>query len=263
MLDLDLFEPMNALLTSRAHFCVVTIVDGRGSIPQIIGAKAIFTRDGLVHGTVGGGRLEAKITEEAQALLAGGISEPTQFLRWSLRKDVGMTCGGDVALFFELHGPRTEWPIVVFGAGHISQKLCRLLAELDCQVTCFDTRAQWLDLFKDDERIETHLVENYSDGIDSIEPGAYVIIVTKGHETDLPILEALSRSEIPLPYLGVIGSDSKARKVKRDLREAGVSPEFVSHMICPIGDKVGNNTPTEISFGIVSQVLRHRRQQSC
>ena len=40
---------------------------------------------------------------------------------------------------------RNDWHIVVFGAGHVSQALIRLLLTLDCRVTCLDSRSQWLD----------------------------------------------------------------------------------------------------------------------
>lgn len=261
MLEMDFIKPIKALDAERVPFCIATIVDGRGSIPQIVGAKAIFTRAGLHHGTVGGGRIEANVAETARALLDSGDG-PTQFMRWNLQRDLGMTCGGEVAVFFEIFGPRTDWSILVFGAGHISQKLCRFLAELDCRVTCVDTRAEWLDRFGDATRVETRLVEDYVDGIEDMTEGAYVIVMTKGHETDQPILEALSRSNITPAYLGVIGSNSKARLLARDLRAAGVAPDFIDRMTCPIGDKVGNNTPAEISFGIVSQILQHRREMT-
>jgi xanthine/CO dehydrogenase XdhC/CoxF family maturation factor len=35
--------------------------------------------------------------------------------------------------------------------------------------------------------------------------------------------------------------------------------EFGDRIVCPLGEKIGNNTPPEIAVGIVSQLLRLRR----
>ena len=94
-----------------------------------------------------------------------------RFERLNLRKDIGMTCGGEVALFFEVYHPDLVWHIVVFGAGHVGQKLCRFLAELDCRVTCVDTRADWLEKLPAGGRIETRHVAHYHDGVDQLSTG--------------------------------------------------------------------------------------------
>jgi xanthine dehydrogenase accessory factor len=239
-------------------FCTVTIVDKRGSIPQVVGARAVFTDQGRIAGTVGGGRLELQCLTTAAELLSAPQIERTRLRTWNLRKDIGMTCAGEVTLFFEVHRPDFDWQIVVFGAGHVSQTLCRLLVELDCRVTCVDPRLDWLDRLPTHPRLTRRLVENYVDGVGEIPDRATVIIMTKGHSFDVPILCGIETSGKPLSYLGAIGSTSKAAVLRRDLREAGASAEFVDTVICPMGDKIGNNTPAEISFGIIAQILRQR-----
>ena len=83
--------------------------------------------------------------------------------------------------------------------------------------------------------------------------------MTQGHSTDLPILEhALKHHDFP--YLGVIGSKAKALNMKKELRERGLTEELVNKFICPIGDPIGDNSPIEISFSIISQLLRNRDQ---
>ena len=139
MLSTGFLKGIEELRCDNVAFCVVTIVDGRGSLPQVIGAKAIFTKDGLEFGTGGGGSIEARCQEKAIALLQDDRTVDSHFQKWNLQKDVGMTCGGEVALYFEVYRPEQPWRIVIFGAGHVSQKLCRFLAELDCHVVCVDT----------------------------------------------------------------------------------------------------------------------------
>ncbi len=249
---------IEALLIQGTPFCTVRIVDGVGSIPQAVGATAVFTRDGLHCGTVGGGQLEARAQEKAAELLREAGAEHA-FQRWNLQRDIGMTCGGEVALYFEVHGPEAAWHIVIFGAGHVSQKLCRFLIEFDCAVVCVDTRAEWLEKLPDSPRLEAVLVTDYGDGVSRIGAHSHVILVTMGHHSDVPVLQRIEKDHPALPYLGVIGSDSKSRILKKQLREAGASPHFIDPIHCPIGDGVGNNTPPEIALSVVSQLLELRR----
>jgi xanthine dehydrogenase accessory factor len=257
VLDRAALEEIDRLHRQETGFCVVTIVDGRGSIPQVVGATAVFTAEGLAHGTVGGGTLESACQKKALELLASG-AQRTRFERCNLQKDLGMTCGGEVSLYFEVHRRELEWNIAVFGAGHVSQALCRVLAGLDCRVRCFDTRPQWLERLPRSPRLEPCPVGEFTDGVERIVPGADVLLMTMGHGSDLPILKALAERGPAMRLIGLLGSDSKAAIVRRQLREGGVSPEFVERVVCPLGEKIGDNTPAEIAIGVVSQLLRQR-----
>jgi len=258
----DYIEKIRSLSEQDIPFCTATVVDKRGSIPQIVGARAIFSKEGRIFGTVGGGKVELECQNTASELLNSTQTERTSFRTWNLRKDVGMTCAGEISIFFEVHRPEFEWHIVVFGAGHVSQTLCRLLVELDCHVTCIDTRADWLDRLPSHRRLEKRLVETYTGGISVIANQSTVVVMTKGHSFDLPILRGIEERGVATSFLGVIGSKSKAATLKRDLLENGASAEFTDRIICPVGDKIGNNTPAEISFGIISQLLRKRTKDT-
>jgi xanthine dehydrogenase accessory factor len=78
-----------------------------------------------------------------------------------------------------------------------------------------------------------------------------------GHATDRPILRrALMEREFP--YIGVIGSDSKAEILRRDLLADGVPPEKASGFHCPVGLDFGTNHPHEIALSIAAQLLSER-----
>ena len=102
-----------AFLTDLGEpFVVVTLVQAEGSVPHNVGGKMIVTDGGLDHGTVGGGRIEAKAIEHAINMVVDG--QVTDLVQWNLTTDVGMTCGGRVQLFFEVCN-NAAWPIVIFG----------------------------------------------------------------------------------------------------------------------------------------------------
>lgn len=254
----EILTELNGLQHQGIPCCMATIVDGRGSIPQIVGAKAIFTQEGLRAGTVGGGSIEARCEETARELLDGPATAATLFRRWVLKRDLGMTCGGEVAVYFEVYRPENRWTVAVFGAGHVSQKLCRFLVELDCRVLCVDTRAEWLDKLPRKDIVEKLHLPDFVDGVDRIPPHAAVVVMTMGHRSDLPILRRLAETGANPPYLGVIGSGSKAAILRRELKESGVATPFIDRILCPIGEKLGNNTPGEIAVSIVTQLLQYR-----
>jgi len=172
-----------------------------------------------------------------------------------LQTDLGMTCGGVVRLFFEPFGV-SRWPIAVFGAGHVAQALLRTLLPLDCTLTCFDTRAEWLDKLPDEPRLRRVLSPDLASEVTPLPENAFVVLMTMGHATDLPILRAL----LPrlFPYIGVIGSKTKGAALRRTLSQEGFSSQACGRFFCPIGLPFGNNDAAEIAISIAAQMLQRR-----
>lgn len=258
MLDRSFIRQIESLQQEGLPFCVATIVDARGGFPQIVGARAVFDADGLLHGTVGGGTLEAACQQRALELLSDEAAARTDFRRYKLQNDLGMSCGGEVAVFFELQRRELVWNVVIFGAGHVAQALSRFLVEFDCQVLCIDTRTEWLERLPRSDKLAGCRVDDYCEGVGRVAPGADVMLMTMGHSFDMAILRALEKRGVALGYLGVIGSRAKSAIVRRQLAADGLPREFIDRIVCPIGDRVGNNTPAEIAVAIVSQLLRLR-----
>lgn len=241
------------VLTERANrFVLVTLIETTGSVPQDVGGKLIVTDKGYDLGTVGGGRLEAKTIELAQQMLHNETAH--QLVDWSLKTDVGMTCGGRVKLFFEAMATES-WPIVIFGAGHVAQALTRLLVSLPCQVTCIDPRAEWIAQLPDG--IKTFECKNPPEQVATLPISAFVLCMTQGHRSDLPVLKEIFLKGHEFPYLGVIGSKAKSKVLHGELTEAGISADKV-RFHCPIGLPIGTNHPAEIAVSIVAQLLEVR-----
>jgi len=248
-------ETLNALITAGTPVVSVTIVDVKGSVPNDQGAKMLVTGEGLHSGTVGGGRVESKAIDEALGMLRAEATS-TRFVDWQLNRDVGMTCGGSVKLFFESYNVAT-WQIVVFGAGHVAQALVPVLLGFDCRVTCFDHRKEWLDRLPASDRLLRVLSQNMAAEVPGLPDTAYVVLMTMGHTTDFPILAEILRTKT-FPFLGVIGSRAKANVLKRDLEAAGVPDETLETFHCPIGLPIGSNHPGEIAVSIAAQLIQER-----
>lgn len=246
-----------ALESEGTPFVLVTVVDAVGSVPQDQGARMIVTAEGLATGTVGGGKIEAKAIAESQRMLAG--TDPADrllFVDWNLKRDVGMTCGGSFKVFFEKHGS-TVWDIAVFGAGHVAQALIPVLLQLDCRVTCFDTREEWLSRLPDSPRLKRVHAADLPARVPHIPEGAFVLLMTMGHTSDKPILIEILRTR-RFPYLGVIGSAAKAMRLEKDVVEAGLPEEARDAFYCPIGLPLGTNQPMEIAVSVAAQLIQER-----
>lgn len=252
------FDALNELMAAESPLVTITVVDTVGSVPQDRGAKAIVTADGLQFGTVGGGKVETKAIGEAQKMLRGEIAETTRFVQWNLNKDVGMTCGGIVKLYFESHNAG-RWKIVVFGAGHTAQALVSLLVHLDCHVTCIDPREEWLSRLPESPKLTKIRNDDMPSIVKTLPDDAFVVLMSMGHSTDKPILLEILRTRT-FPYLGVIGSNAKANILRRDIEEAGLPPQMQRAFFCPIGLEIGTNHPWEIALSVAGQLVQVRDQ---
>lgn len=240
---------------------IITLVDFKGSVPQILGAKAMVTKAGLIKGTVGGGKVEAKAILFAKDVLQNPDSPVCQLQNWNLTLDVGMTCGGVVTFLFELIRPRA-WNIVVFGAGHVAQELVPMLTKLKCHVTCIDPRSDWLSLIPQTDNLEKIIMKDPFKAVKNFSSDSYFILMTQGHGTDLPILTEILKTNFNFPFVGVIGSKTKAMSLKSNLKKLDLNEELINKFYCPIGLDFGDNTPIEISHSIVAQLLKVRDDRS-
>lgn len=252
-------EKLAELSRDGVPFVSVTLVATTGSTPQDAGSKMLVDAAGLVLGTVGGGRVEHQAIGHARQMLARSSSEspPTELVEWNLKRDVGMTCGGSVKLYFESYN-HTDWRIALFGAGHVAQAVVHCLAPLECHVTCIDSRAEWLNRIPDAARLTKIESDDSPSCVVQLPDDAFVLCMTMGHRTDRPILEEIFRQGRQFPFLGVIGSKAKRAVLRRELLAAGVDPPQADRFHCPIGLPLGSNQPGEIAISIVAQLIQSR-----
>ncbi len=84
------------------NIVLATIIKTRGSTPQVSGASAIFSANGLVHGTIGGGILENTITKMAIEAVSTGKSELVEFnLDGKITDESGSICGGGATVLLD------------------------------------------------------------------------------------------------------------------------------------------------------------------
>ncbi len=250
---MSFWQTTKELEDSAESFVIATLISVRGGAPQDPGAKAIITKDGLAFGTVGGGKVEARVIADSLEIISKTQKIDPIHVKWNLQKDIGMTCGGEVTFLFE-YFPATHWPIVIFGAGHVAQALTRTLERLSCQITCIDDRAEWVDKLS----IKGLVHPSPKDLVKELDPNSYFICMTQGHAKDTPILAEIAKHAANCPYVGVIGSKTKGITIKRELKEMGIDQAFIDRLRVPIGLPLGTNHPFEISISIAAELLQVR-----
>ena len=234
---------------------LVTVVAKRGHVPLDPPARMLVGAEGRLAGTVGGGAIEAHALADARAVLAAGEPILREYLLDEDRPGneavaTGMLCGGKVTLFFErLTAPRRAY---LFGAGHIGQALAPLLAPLDIAPTLVDCRPEYLA-----GRSEACLAAgpDYTSlpdlpGLDE----AVVVVATHGHACDQRVLAQVLGGGARPPYVGVVASSRKWRRMARDLRDELGEDVDLGRVRAPAGLRLGGRTPAAIALAIAAEI---------
>jgi xanthine dehydrogenase accessory factor len=253
---LDWAEAAAALGQRGEAYVLITVLGVMGSAPRDSGTKMLVSA-GLTVDTIGGGHLEYTAINRARELLLTG--ENTQHLEeFPLGAKLGQCCGGRVTLLYECFAS-TATQVALFGAGHVGRALVEILAHLPLRVRWIDSR---IEQFPETipSGVTRVVVAHPEDEVVDLPPGAFVLVMTHLHPLDYAITEAVLRRG-DAGFLGVIGSETKARRFRLRLERRGFSREAVSAMHCPIGsDVVPGKRPMEVAVSIAAQVIAHYHQ---
>ena len=219
-------------------------------------------------GTIGGGNLEFQAIAEARARLGGTVG--ADVLRYPLGPSLGQCCGGVVHLRFEVvtaadsnclraRLAAVHPPVAVFGGGHVGYALVQVLANLPFAVAWIDSRD---GVFPAD--VPRSVRCEHSDpvhlAVRDVAPGSQVLIMSFSHTEDLDILAAClqrQRNQGDLPFLGLIGSQSKWASFSHRLAARGFSAVELSHVTCPIGmPGILGKEPEVIAIAVAAQLLQ-------
>ncbi|MEH0688104.1 xanthine dehydrogenase accessory protein XdhC [Vibrio cholerae] len=238
------------LETQGVAYCIATVIASVGSVPRNQGAKMVITESAQFD-TLGGGNLEYQVIEKARQGLARSQSTLT-IERFSLAADLGQCCGGGVQVMLEYFLTQTPH-VVVFGAGHVGQALCRILTELPCQLHVADTRSEWLAPLED-THIHTHLIEDVTQTLTSLPSHAYIVVMTQDHALDFDITrQALDANRFA--FVGLIGSEGKKQRFSYRLKEQLADPATLEHLTCPIGHPdVKGKLPMQVAISVAAQL---------
>jgi xanthine dehydrogenase accessory factor len=268
MTDADLFQDAARRSAQREPFVFCTVTATAGSVPRDAGAKMIVAPDGGIAGTVGGGPLEAVVIAEAVKLLrengpsgerrfalttAGDAAEPL-LPGAPIPEDLGMKCGGEVTVFLDVVRPSPR--LVLYGAGHVGERVAAVAAEVGLGTTVVDDREKFATRERFPRASEVRCADLGKDPLGAvvIGPADFVVILTRCHALDESVLEAALKT--PARYVGLIGSRRKIALILRNIaRRLGRDPRDDARLHAPIGLRLGDKTPGEIAISILAEIL--------
>jgi xanthine dehydrogenase accessory factor len=239
---MDVLRELVAAVEARQPVALATVVQTEGGAPAQPGFKLLVHADGSAGGNIGGGELEARVTQAALEAIAQGEPQTARYTLTDSGPDaMGMLCGGEVTVFVEPYLPKPI--LLVVGGGHIGRPLVELSRVLDYEVRVVDVEPQ-------------RATEAALDPA-AVTPSTYVVIITENHESDEEALRQLVGT--PAAYTGMIGSRRKVSAILDHLRAGGAPDAWLQRVHAPIGLDLGGKKPNEIALAILAEVemVRH------
>jgi xanthine dehydrogenase accessory factor len=251
---LNLWAELARLEHEGTTVVLVTVIRTQGSTPREVGARMIVLPDGSIKGTVGGSAVEALVIKDAQGVLVEGVPRIVHHtLNDAEKSDTGMICGGTMEFLLEPMGRQPH--LYIFGAGHVGMALARIAGELNYPHWVLDDRSEFIT----PERFPA-AVDRWAGPFPELTAGlmlsqpAYLIIVTRCHDTDLEVLRGILGKSYT--YLGMICSRRKKAEIFRILQSEGFAKEELERVHAPIGLDIGSDSPAEIAISILAQVMQ-------
>ena len=245
------YEGIEQCQQCNEAYVLVTVVGAAGSTPRETGSKMVVTAGDCID-TIGGGHLEFDAIKRARALLAE--AKPCTLLHsYPLSSSLGQCCGGAMKVLFDVCNVHQQH-IAIFGAGHVAQALVPILAQLPLRISWIDNREAMFP-----ENIPSNVTVIVEDEPESevphLEDSSWLIILTHDHQLDYRIVEkALSYPS--LPFVGLIGSQTKAKRFLTKLQHRGFDAKALSRLHSPIGDtNIPGKRPIEVAVSIAAQII--------
>lgn len=158
----------------------------------------------------------------------------------------------DKTLIIEVLNPDSK--AIVFGAGHVSLPVIRLLKEIEMDITVYDDR-EGFDAWAYEAGADRVVIGNYDELTKNLQSdeNTYFFIITQGHSSDEVCLENII--EKPFAYIGMIGSRHRVKHYHKRFLSKGFTEEQWQKIHTPIGIRIKAKTPFEIAISIIAEVI--------
>ncbi len=253
----DVFDELVRLRSLGQKCALATIVEVNGSIPSFQTAKLLVREDGSLVGTIGGGCVEAEVWNAAREVMQTGKARNMQFtLGQDAAYDNGLICGGQLEVFVECIAPQPT--VLIFGGGHISKSLAKVLDLAGFRVSVIDNREAYANRERFPEAAEV-FAEEYEDVFPRLQVSetTYIVIVTRGHRDDMRVLRWAVDTRVR--YIAMIGSRRKTIGVVKELEKEGVPHAAFERVYAPMGLEIGAVSPEEIAISVGAEMIAMRR----
>ena len=166
-----------------------------------------------------------------------------------------MICDGDEPELF-VERPPIQPRMIIFGAMEFSVALAPAASALGYRVTVCDPRP----LFATSTRFSTaEVVVSWPTDYLAVTPvDERTVICILSHDARFDAELIAQALELPVAYVGAMGSRTTHDRRVASLRERGVTDAAMLRLHSPIGLDLGSSTPEETAISILAEVLSAR-----
>ncbi|NWL27165.1 xanthine dehydrogenase [Paenarthrobacter ureafaciens] len=229
---------------------VAHIVDGP---PGLLGRTLSVRGDGHVDSAIPVHGPTDAVVEEALALLQAG-----QTARVALGGS-GQGCPQPLSVLVHVHASRPR--MLVFGAVDFASALSRAGAFLGYRVTVCDARPVFATAarFPFADEVVVDWPHRYLEHT-QVDARTVVCVLTHDAKFDIPLLRLAL--DLPVGYIGAMGSRRTHDERLRLLRDKCVSEEQLARLCSPIGLDLGARTPEETAVSITAEIIARTNRGS-
>lgn len=233
-------------------YAIATVVATSGSTPRSSGTKMVISAEHS-YASIGGGQLEFLVVQRARELLLSGL-DCQEIKQFPLAAEARQCCGGSVTLMLECFAGLNT-PLIVFGAGHVSQALMHIFSNLPYSLTWVDSRAELFESAPSSTNIRRLVLDEPETIVDKLADNAYILVLTHDHALDFRLAQTLLENW-RWQFFGLIGSEHKAKRFRARLKSEGIDEELIARMQCPVGmPAVKGKLPMEVAVSIAAKII--------
>jgi xanthine dehydrogenase accessory factor len=158
---------------------------------------------------------------------------------------------GDRRIFIQVVAPPLR--LAIIGAGHISQYLSTIAAEIGYEVTVIDPRTTYANAVRfPGAKLSHEWPDTALEGF-GLDRRSAVVTLSHDPKLDEPALATALQSDAF--YIGALGS-RKTQAQRRDrMKEQGLTDAQLDRINGPVGLDIGALSPAEIGVSIVAQMI--------
>ena len=158
---------------------------------------------------------------------------------------------GDRRIFIQVVAPPLR--LAIIGAGHISQYLSTIAAEIGYEVTVIDPRTTYASAVRfPGAKLSHEWPDTALEGF-GLDRRSAVVTLSHDPKLDEPALATALQSDAF--YIGALGS-RKTQAQRRDrMKEQGLTDAQLDRINGPVGLDIGALSPAEIGVSIVAQMI--------
>lgn len=237
-------------ITGHRPVAVATVITHPD--PDWLGRRLVIEPE-TAAGTLGSGRADAAVTDDARGLLAAGRSEVITYGPDGQRRGEGME------VFVASHAPRPR--MLVFGAIDFAAAVAQQGVFLGYRVTVCDARGLFATpaRFPSADEVVVDWPHRYLAAqaqAGAIDARTVICVLTHDAKFDVPLLEVALRLDVG--YVGAMGSRRTHADRLARLRAAGLTDAELCRLSSPIGLDLGARTPEETAVSIAAEIIARR-----